>query len=93
MACCPAGGYFEDSVMTVHYLPITSTTVTAMNDLNDNMENPQLTAGGQVVLPGGTDNKEESDDVDYYAHERKRKKYRHSVDRSSGAYDSTFIAI
>ncbi|XP_021942472.1 ribonuclease Z, mitochondrial-like [Zootermopsis nevadensis] len=83
MACCPAGGYFEDSVMTVHYLPITSTTVTAMNDLNDNMENPQLTAGGQVVLPGGTDNKEESDDVDYYAHERKRKKYRHSVDRSS----------
>lgn len=80
--------------MTVHYLPITSTTVTATNDVNGNTENPQMTAGGQVVLPGGRDSKEENDDdVDYYAHERKRKKHRQWADRSSGVYDTSFIML
>lgn len=83
--------------MTVHYLPITGTTVTTMNDVNGSMDNQPMTAGCQVVLPGGNslsvdkrDNKEEDDDVDYYAHERKRQK---QSSRSSGVYATSFIAI
>lgn len=93
MARCTAGSYFEDSVMTVHYLPIINTTVTATNDVNGNIENSEETAGSQVVLPEGRNSKEEDDDVDYYAYERKRKQHRQGVDRSSGVYDTSFIAL
>lgn len=94
MACCSAGGHFEDSVMTVHYLPITSESVTAGKVMNNDMANPQIITDGRVS-PGGrstttSDDKEEEDDVDYYAHERKMKKHRHLGDRSHGVYDTSF---
>jgi hypothetical protein len=94
MACCSAGGQFEDSVMTVHYLPITSASVTASKVVNNDMENPQIITDGWVSPEGRSttpsDDKEEEDDVDYYAHERKMKKHRHWGDGSPGVYDTSF---
>jgi len=80
--------------MTVHYLPITSESVTAGKVMNNDMANPQIITDGRVS-PGGrstttSDDKEEEDDVDYYAHERKMKKHRHLGDRSHGVYDTSF---
>ena len=94
MACCSAGGHFEDSVMTVHYLPITSESVTAAKVVNNDMAHPQILTDGWVSSGGRSattsDDKEEEDDVDYYAHERKMKKHGHRGDRSPGVYDASF---
>jgi hypothetical protein len=101
MACCSAGGHFEDSVMTVHYLPITVSPVSATKDMNGDTVCPHMTASDQVACPEGsllspskTGHKEENDDdddVDYYAYERKRKKHRDWRDRSSGVYDNSYL--
>lgn len=94
MASCSAGHRFEDSVMTVHYLPITSATVTAAEVVNNDVASPQITTdfgvspGGRFTSPARRDDKEEEDDVDYYAYERKTKKHRQCGDRSPGVYDS-----
>jgi hypothetical protein len=96
MACCSADTYFEDSVMAVHYVPITCTAVIAAKDVHGDTTNSDVKAGGQAVSPGGssskakTGNEEEDDDVDYYAHERKRKKQSHWRDRNVGVYNSSF---
>ena len=80
--------------MTVHYLPITSASVTAAKVPNNDMANPKIITDGRVS-PGGrstatSDDKDEEDDVDYYAHERKVKKHRHWGDGSPGVYDTSF---
>ena len=83
--------------MTVQYLPITSANVTAVKVVNNDVPNSQIITDGQVS-PGGRststakrDNKEEEDDVDYYAHERKTKKHKHWGNRSPGVYDTSFL--
>lgn len=95
MACCSEDTHFEDSVMTVRYLPITSTAVIAAKGVNGDTTNSGVKAGGQAVSPGSSSssrakrsNEEEDDDVDYYASERKRKKHSHWDDRNSGVYNS-----
>lgn len=90
MACCSADTHFEDSVMTVRYVPITTTAVIAAKGVNGDTTNSGVKAGGQTASPGSNSssrakisNEEEDDDVDYYAYERKRKKHSHWEDRNA----------
>jgi hypothetical protein len=97
MACCSADTHFEDSVITVRYVPVTSTAVIAAKNVNGDTTNSDMKAGGQAVSHGGssssrakTCSEEEDDYVDYYAYERKRKKQSHWRDRNAGVYNSLF---
>ncbi|KAJ9587573.1 hypothetical protein L9F63_019004, partial [Diploptera punctata] len=70
MESCTSEDFFEDSVMTVEYVP----AVVEKESIGVGSTSPEHRTGSSSY--------ESDDDVDYYAHERKRKKQRNSRDRS-----------
>ena len=62
--------------MTVEYVPIAVANETDALNVSAGSSSPEHRAGSSQY--------ESDDDVDYYAHERKRKKRRNSRERSYG---------
>lgn len=77
MESCTAGDFFEDSVMTVEYVPLVGAQGAHSINCSAGSTSPEHRAGSS--------HHESDDDVDYYAHERKRKKRRNSRERSYAA--------
>ncbi|XP_067005978.2 ribonuclease Z, mitochondrial [Anabrus simplex] len=76
MANCEAGQFFEDNVLTVHYVHLTP-------DTQNNSEGTSRIDGASHEKSAHSPSRmseESDDDVDYYAHERKKKR-RRSGDR------------
>ncbi|PSN44798.1 hypothetical protein C0J52_22511 [Blattella germanica] len=85
MASCSADDSYEDSVMTVDYVPIVGASESRNGE-------SVCSSSNNVVSPekASTSSPYESDDeVDYYAHERKRKKRRSSRERTFARHQSS----